>query len=234
MLFDPPLVPARFLKRYKRFFADFELETGKIVTAACANTGRMTGLLNEGARALIRPAANPDRKLKWDWLVVEADGTWVGCHTATPNTLGFQTVSDGQIPELAGYELVEKEKKYGEENSRIDLLLTDPSRPPCYVEIKNVHMMLEPGMASFPDAVTSRGLKHLRELTLEVEKGNRAVMLYIEQRNDCTAFRPAPEIDPAYAQGLKEAFNAGVEILAYSCHVSPEEISLGTPLEIKL
>lgn len=234
MLFDPPLQPAKFLRRYKRFFADFELPSGEIVTAACANTGRMTGLLNEGAPALISPANNPKRKLKWDWYVVEADGTWVGCHTATPNTLGFEAVSSGQIPELAGYATVEKEKKYGQENSRIDLLLTDPERPPCYVEIKNVHMMLEPGVASFPDAVTTRGLKHLRELEAEVVKGNRAVMLYIVQRNDCQSFRPAAEVDPDYAAGLKAAHAAGVEILIYSCHVSQTEIQLREPLTLNL
>ncbi len=234
MKFDPPLQPATFLRRYKRFFADFELPGGEVVTAACANTGRMTGLLNEGAPALISPANNPKRKLKWDWYVVEADDTWVGCHTATPNTLGFQSVSAGQIPQLAGYARVEKEKKYGQENSRIDLLLTDPERPTCYVEIKNVHMMLEPGVASFPDAVTTRGLKHLRELEAEVAKGNRAVMLYIIQRSDCQRFRPADEVDPDYAAGLRAAHTAGVEILAYSCHVCETEITLAHPLEITL
>lgn len=234
MQFDPPLIEAKFLKRYKRFFADFELPSGEVVTAACANTGRMTGLLNEGARALISPASNPKRKLKWDWLVVEADGTWIGCHTATPNTLGFAAVSEGQVPELRGYQTVEKEKKYGQENSRIDLLLTDPARPPCYVEIKNVHMMLEPGIASFPDAVTTRGLKHLRELEAEVAKGNRAVMFYIIQRSDCHTFTPAAHVDPAYANGLRQAHEVGVEILAYSCHVGTTEIRLADRLEIQI
>ena len=140
----------------------------------------------------------------------------------------------GEVPELADYATVEKEKKYGSENSRIDLLLTDPERPPCYVEIKNVHMRLEPGVASFPDAVTERGLKHLRELTAEVAKGNRAVMLYIIQRGDCRTFRPAHEVDPAYAAGLKAAADAGVEILAYSCHVSPQQITLADRLDISL
>jgi len=234
MDFDPPLIPARFLRRYKRFFADFELESGEVVTAACANTGRMSGLLTEGAPALIQSAANPKRKLKWDWLIVEADGTWVGCHTATPNTLGLAAVQAGEIEGLQGYATVQKEKKYGQENSRIDLLLTDPNRPPCYVEIKNVHMMLEPGVASFPDAVTTRGLKHLRELENEVAKGHRAVMLYIVQRGDCHTFRPAPEVDPAYAEGLKKAAEAGVEVMALSCEVTPHFIRLSDSLEIQL
>lgn len=234
MQFDPPLIPATFLQRYKRFFADFELANGEVVTAACANTGRMTGLLNVGAKALIQPADNPKRKLKWDWRVVEADGTWVGCHTAIPNALGFAAVCAGEIPELKDYATVEQEKKYGQENSRIDLLLTDPSRPPCYVEIKNVHMMTTPGIACFPDAVTARGLKHLRELAAEVAQGHRAVMLYIVQRGDCQRFTTAATVDPAYAQGLKQAHDAGVEILAYSCHVSTTEITLADRLEIQI
>ena len=234
MQFDPPLHPAIFLRRYKRFFADFELPSGQIVTAACANTGRMTGLLSPGARALIRPANNPNRKLKWDWLVVEADGTWVGCHTATPNALGFEAVSQGLIAPLSGYATVEREKKYGQENSRIDLRLSDQSRAPCFVEIKNVHMRLVPGVASFPDAITTRGLKHLRELSAEVIKGNRAVMLYLIQRDDCQVFTPADKIDPDYAAGLRAAKRAGVEILAYSCHVSPTQITLAHAVEISL
>ena len=234
MRFDPPLQPATFLRRYKRFFADFALPNGDLVTAACANTGRMTGLLNEGAPALIQPARNPDRKLKWDWLAVEADGSWVGCHTATPNALGFEALSAGRIPELVGYASVEKEKKYGQERSRIDLLLTDSHRPPCYVEIKNVHMRLEPGVASFPDAVTTRGLKHLRELRAERAKGHRAVLAFIVQRSDCQRFRAAAEVDPAYAAGLNAAYAEGVEILVYSCQVGASGIDLGPRLILDL
>ncbi len=230
MEFRPPLTEAVFLRRYKRFFADFELE-GQVVTAACANTGRMTGLLNQGARALIQPATNPKRKLAWDWFAVEADGTWVGCHTAVPNTLGFEAVQADAIPELRGYARVEKERKYGRENSRIDLLLTGPERPPCYVEIKNVHLVQEPGVASFPDAVTERGVKHLRELTAEVAAGHRAVMLYIVQRSDCQAFSPADAVDPAYGAGLRAAVQAGVEILVYSCHVSAVNVILTNRLD---
>ncbi len=230
MDFTPPLTEAVFLRRYKRFFADFELE-GQVVTSACANTGRMTGLLTPGARALIQPAANPKRKLAWDWVAVEADGTWVGCHTAVPNTLGFEAVRAEAIPELRGYARIEKERKYGQENSRIDLLLTDPARPPCYVEIKNVHLVQEPGVASFPDAVTARGLKHLRELRAEVAAGHRAVMLYIVQRGDCQAFSPADAVDPAYGAGLRAAAQAGVEILVYSCHVSADQITLASRLD---
>ena len=233
MQFDPALQKAKFLKRYKRFFADFDLN-GEVVTAACANTGRMLGILNEGATAYIQAVDNPKRKLKWDWWIVEADGVLVGSHTGLPNPLGFQAVSDGLIPELAGYDLVEKERKYGDENSRIDLLLTSESKPPCYVEIKNVHMRDESGLAAFPDSVTERGLKHLRELTREVEKGNRAVMLYIIQRDDVSALRPCDEIDPAYGKGLRDAAAAGVEILAYTCHVSVEEITLARSTPVKL
>ena len=194
-----------------------------MVTAACANTGRMLGILNEGATAYIQPVDNPKRKLKWDWWVVEADGTLVGCHTGLPNTLGYRAVSDGHIPELKGYDLIEREKKYGDENSRIDLLLTAEGKPPCYVEIKNVHMRDGTGLAAFPDSVTDRGLKHLRELAREAAKGHRAVMFYIIQRDDVSGLRPCDEIDPAYAAGLREAVKAGVEVLAYTCHVSPKK-----------
>ena len=233
MKFDPPLIEAKFLRRYKRFFADFELE-GEVVTAACANTGRMLGILNEGARAFIQRVDNPKRKLKWDWWIVEADGVLIGSHTGLPNPLGFRAVSDGLIPELAGYDLVERERKYGDENSRIDLLLTAAGKAPCFVEIKNVHLRDAAGLAAFPDSVTVRGLKHLRELTREVEKGNRAVMLYIIQRDDVTALRPYDEIDPAYGQGLRDAVAAGVEVLAYTCHVSVEEITLARSIPVKI
>ena len=233
MKFEQTLVPGRLIKRYKRFLADVELENGDVVTAHCMNSGSMMGLKEPGNPVWISPATNPKAKLDWKWELVEVAGARVGINTGHPNKLAEEAIRAQIIPELSGYGSIRREVKYGQ-NSRIDLLLEDhASAPMAYVEVKNVTLCRGNG-AEFPDAVTARGTKHLRELAIVAQDGARGVMLYIAQRDDCTHFSIAADIDPAYASALKDAMSAGVEVLAYSCTLDPTEIRIKRPMELNL
>jgi len=232
MRFPDPLIAGHLARRYKRFMADVALETGETVTAHCANPGSMMGLTEPGSAVWLSPARNPARKLKYTWELVEAGGHLVGINTAHPNGLVEEAIHAGAIPELAGYETMRREVRYGR-NSRIDILLEDPDRPPCYVEVKNVHLKRNGG-AEFPDSVTARGAKHLVELGDRVEAGERAVMVYLVQRADCATFRIAGDIDPAYDAALGEARRRRVELLCYACRVAVDGIDVAAPLEIDL
>ncbi|MEM8755904.1 MAG: DNA/RNA nuclease SfsA, partial [Pseudomonadota bacterium] len=204
MEFARPLVPGRLIRRYNRFLADIELESGGVVTAHCPNPGSMMGLKAPGLRVWLEPNDDPKKKLRYGWRLVELphdelhDGGWAGIDTATPNRVVAEALADGAIEELTGYADVRPEVKYGT-RSRVDFLLTDPGRADCYVEVKNVHLRRTEDWAEFPDSVTSRGAKHLDELSRVVEGGGRAVMLYIIQRDDCARLRLAADLDPAYA-----------------------------------
>lgn len=228
MLFPAPLIPGRLVRRYKRFLADVTLDTGETITAHCANPGAMLGLTPPEARVLLSKSPDPKRKLSHSWELVEADfGTgpqWVGINTAHPNRIAEEAVAAGRIAELAGYATIRREVAYGV-NSRIDLLLEGPGRPPCYVEIKNVHLMRRPGLAEFPDSVTTRGAKHLREMAEMVTAGHRAVMLYIIQMR-ADHFALAADIDPGYARAFAEARARGVEATAYQCRIDETGITL--------
>ena len=233
MKFHAPLVKGTLVKRYKRFMADVTLEDGTVVTAHCANSGSMLSVNEPGAEVWISPAANPDRKLKWTWELIRIGDTLVGINTALPNAIVAEAIEAGKIPELAGYESLRREVKYGK-NSRIDILLEDPEKGLCYVEIKNVTMRrdLDGGPLEFPDGVTSRGAKHLIELADMVADGHRAVMLYLVQREDGDRFEVAADIDPTYAEGLVEAKKKGIEALCYRCSVTPEEITVSEPVPV--
>lgn len=189
----------------------------------------MLGVAPEGATVWLEPSSNPKRKLLWSWRLVEIDGALVGIDTSHPNVLAEEAVKAARIPELSGYATLRREVKYGQ-NSRIDLLLESPDRPPAYVEVKNVHLMREPGLAEFPDCVTARGAKHLRELADMVAQGARAVMLFIVQRTDCDRFALAADLDPAYAQAFATARDAGVEALVWACDVRTTGIDAVRPL----
>lgn len=230
--FDPPLLEARLVRRYKRFLADIEMPDGEIVVAHCANPGSMLGCNKPGSKVYLSPNTNPKAKLAWRWEMIEVDGYLVGINTAHPNRLAEMAIGAGLIPELAGYDNIRREVPYGEA-SRIDLLLQGEGRPPAYVEIKNVSLRVG-DEARFPDSVTARGTKHLHELMAVAAAGERAVMLFLVQRGDCAAFRPAWEIDPKYAAALSEAHHAGVEILVRACHLSPDAIALGGALPLYL
>lgn len=237
MKFASPLLRGRLRKRYKRFLADITLDDGREITAHCANPGSMMGVAPEGAPAWVSEHHGKGRKLPYSWELVEVDDTLVAINTSNPNKIAHEAVEKGMIPELAGYADIRREVKYGQ-SSRIDLLLEGGrgkrADQPCYVEIKNVHLMREAGLAEFPDSVTTRGAKHLRELSGMVENGARAVMLYVVQRSDCARFAPAADLDPAYAEALSQAVQAGVETLCYDCEITTNEVVLRKALEIKL
>lgn len=232
LAFDPPLVRGRLVRRYKRFLADVVLETGEAVTAACPNTGSMLGLAEPGSVVWLSISDSPLRKLRHTWELLELENrALVGINTGRPNRIVEAAVAAGLVPELAGYDRIRREVRYGE-RSRVDLLLEAEGRPPCYVEIKNVHLSRRPGLAEFPDCVTARGARHLAELAAVAASGARAVMFYFVQRDDAKAFALAQEIDPAYGAAHAAASAAGVESIAYCCRLTPETISLDRQLPI--
>jgi sugar fermentation stimulation protein A len=231
--FPDPLIRGRLLRRYKRFLSDIELDNGEIVVAHCANPGSMTGLKDTGAPVWLSPSRNPKRKLKYSWELIQVDGHMVGINTAWPNRIVEEAVTAQMVPELAGYPSLRREVPYGR-NSRIDLLLEAADRPPCYLEVKNVHLRRTAGLAEFPDSVTKRGAKHLRELSEMADRGARAVMFFLVQRGDCTSFQVAADIDPDYDRALHAALDHGVEVLCYSCRVGEEAIELDRPLPVTI
>jgi sugar fermentation stimulation protein A len=237
MRFPDPLIRGRFIKRYKRFLTDVELQNGKVVVAHCANSGSMLSVNDPGAEVWISPAKNPDRKLRYTWEIIRIGQTLVGVNTSHHNTIGADAVAKGKIPELKGYDTIKREVKYGN-NSRIDLLLkrNDPNNDiNCYVEIKSVTMKRDRSRnapVEFPDAVTTRGTKHLVELSNMVKEGHRAVMLYLVQRTDSPAFSIAGDIDPNYERGLAKAIEAGVEVLCYACRVTRQGINIEKPVPL--
>ena len=237
MRFPRPLIPGRLQRRYKRFLADVELADG-VVTAHCPNPGTMLGLNTPGLPAWLSRQDGAARKLPYTLELVQVESGLVGIHTGLPNTLVAEAVAAGAIPELAGYERTRREVRYGTA-SRVDLLLeAGDGRPPCYVEVKNVHLRrpagAHPAAAEFPDCVTARGAKHLAELTAMVRGGARAVMVFVVQRADCDHFRVAGDIDPTYLRCLHEAVSAGVEAICYACRVSTEAIEVDRPLPVVL
>ncbi|GAA0594850.1 DNA/RNA nuclease SfsA [Caenispirillum bisanense] len=232
MNFKTPLIRGTLVKRYKRFLADVVLADGTLVTAHTANSGSMMGCCEPGSEVWLSPADNPDRKLKWTWELVRVGDGLVGINTSWPNALVAEACAAGLIPELAGYDTVRREVKYGK-NSRIDVLLEKADGSRCYVEVKNVTLARD-GHAEFPDAVTARGAKHLVEMTDMVAEGHRAVMVYLVQREDCHAFRVAADIDPAYRDALALALSRGVEAVCWACTLTPEGISVARPLPLRL
>lgn len=231
MKFDPPLISATLLKRYKRFLADVRFDDGTETTAHCANPGSMMGLAEPGSMVWLSKSDNPKRKLAWSWELVDDRTSLVGVHTGKANALVEGAINAGHIPELTGYKSLRREVKYGE-NSRIDLLLEDPARPTTYVEVKSVTLSRTKGLAEFPDSKTARGAKHMAELAEMAKQGHRAVIFFLVQRSDCKSMQPAADIDPKYAQSLATALTAGVEVLCYSCRLTPDEITLDHRLEV--
>lgn len=228
----PPLIPGRLIKRYKRFLADIELEDGSVITAHCPNSGSMLGCNRPGSPVMLSLSPNRNRKLAHTWELVQVDGFWVGLNTMLPNRLAEEAILDGTIAELQGYRQLRREVPYGSERSRIDILL-EGAAGRCFVEVKNV-TLVEGGLALFPDAVTERGQKHLRELMEVVRNGGRGVILFTVQRGDGAAVAPADTIDPVYGRLLREAVAQGVEALAYRALVTPHDIRLTERLAVRL
>jgi len=235
MNFSTPLLAGTLLRRYKRFLADVRLDDGTEITAHTANTGSMRGCCEPGSRVWLSDSGNPERKYRLSWELVQPDGgPIIGINTSLSNRLVREAVESGVIRELQGYGRIRAEVRYGRENSRIDLLLEDHAeRPDCYLEVKNVTLK-EGGAALFPDAVSTRGTKHLRELMHVVGDGGRAALCFCVQRGDVESMRPADAIDPEYGHILREAAAAGVEVLAYRAEVNPQGIELLTPLPVRL
>jgi sugar fermentation stimulation protein A len=234
MRFQTQLVPARLIRRYKRFLADCTLEDGTEVTAHCANPGSMMGLAEPGMKIWLEPNDDPKKKLNYGWRLVDhEDGHFTGVDTSVPNRALRSALAARQIGPLAAYGTVRAEVKYGT-NSRIDFLLSEAGLPDAYVEVKSVTLNRQPGLAEFPDSVTARGAKHLAELTRMVEDGHRAVMLYLVQRTDCTRFTLAHDIDPAYAGAYSMAVRTGVETLCIGTHITPQAITIGQPLAVDM
>ncbi len=229
MNFPARIQKGKLIKRYKRFLADIDLN-GEIITAHCANSGSMMGVKDEGSAVWVTAAQNPNRKLKWDWQVIEIGGAKACINTALPNSIVEEAILAGDIADLSGYASLRREVKYGQ-NSRIDILLEDEDRPKCYVEIKNVTLSRTAGLAEFPDSPTARGTKHLRELADMAREGHRAVMFYLVNRDDCSSFKLADDIDPHYAAEYVHAKSVGMEILVYSTDIKVNSITLDKSLK---
>lgn len=251
MRFEAQLHQGRFLRRYKRFFVDVVLDDGRVVTAHCPNTGRLTGCLVEGAPVLLEPASSPTRKLAWTWKMIRLGRRWVGVDTSIANRLVEEALVAGRIPALAGYARVHREVPYGPAGrSRVDLVLSRGGRASpvagrlgfigderVHVEVKNTTLVLPDRagrVAAFPDAVTARGTKHLEDLSAVVGAGGRAAMVFCTQRSDCTRFAPADEVDPVYGGALRDAIRAGVEAYALGARIGPRQITLTRALPIDL
>ncbi|MDJ0638322.1 MAG: DNA/RNA nuclease SfsA [Paracoccaceae bacterium] len=233
MRFQTPLVPARLIRRYKRFLADLTLEaTGQEVVAHCPNPGSMMGLAEPGMRVWLEPNDDPKKKLKFGWRLVELeDAHLAGIDTAVPNRVVKEALQKRAVPELAAYETVKAEVKYSK-NSRVDFLLTQAGLPDVYVEVKNVHLRRTGTLAEFPDCVTERGAKHLGDLSDMVAEGHRAVMFYLVQRTDCSTFKLARDLDPSYGAAFDAATSNGVEAIAYGTRISHEAIVLGPKVDV--
>lgn len=236
MKFAKPLIETVLERRYKRFLADVRLPDGAVITVHCPNPGAMMGLTAHGSPAWISDSGNPKRKLRHTLELVEVESsegpTLVGINTNLPNRLAEEAITDGRLPSLAGYSQLRREVRYGE-NSRIDILLEKDGAPPCYVEVKNVHLVRQAGLHEFPDCKTERGAKHLREMSTMVKNGARAVMLYVVQRADGDRFSLARDLDPGYATAFDAAMEAGVEALAIRCHITPTEIVAREPIPLE-
>ncbi|MBV1902815.1 MAG: DNA/RNA nuclease SfsA [Marinosulfonomonas sp.] len=232
MRFQTTLVPGRLLRRYKRFLADVTLEDGREVVAHCANPGAMTGLNEAGMRVWLEPNDDPKKKLRFGWRLLELPNDhWAGIDTSVPNRVVREALDNKKIAALADYPNIRPEVKYGQ-SSRIDFLLTGTGLPDAYLEVKNVHLSRKVGLAEFPDSKTLRGAKHLRELADMRAQGHRAIMLYLVQRTDCTRFRLADDVDPAYAAAFDLATNAGVEVLCYDTEISTAGVEFGRQVEV--
>ena len=235
MRFPSPLIPATLIRRYKRFLADVTLASGEEITAHVANPGSMIGLAAPGSLVWLSKSPSATRKLPYSWELVEVDfGTGpelVGVNTGHPNLLVAEALAAKTIPDLRCYPSVRREVKYGT-NSRIDFLLEQEGQPPCYVEIKNVHLMRSPGLAEFPDCVTARGAKHLDELGAMVAQGASALMLYVIQIGSAKRFSLARDIDPGYGVTFDRAREMGVGAAAWTCAISREGIEIAAPVPI--
>ncbi|MGH7888522.1 MAG: DNA/RNA nuclease SfsA [Candidatus Binatia bacterium] len=231
MRFKSRLIRGTLIQRYKRFLADVRLANGEIVTAHCTNTGSMMGCKEPGSAVYLSRSDNENRKLPYTWELIQIGRIWVGINTMHPNKLVPEAVAAGVITELSGYPTIRREVKVSA-HSRLDLCL-EGGNGNCFVEVKNVTLAVN-GVAAFPDAVSERGTKHLKELMRFKRQGHRAAIVFVIQRGDCDSFRPADEIDAEYGRSLRRAIKTGVEVLPYRAKVTPKEIVLTNRIATKL
>ena len=231
MIFQSELMRGTLVQRYKRFLADVRLDSGEVITAHCTNTGSMMGCKKPGSLVYVSRSSNGNRKLAYTWELIRSRRAWVGINTLHPNRLVAEAIRSGVIQELCGYDSVRREVRVSR-RSRLDLCL-DGSDGCCFVEVKNVTLVFGRA-AAFPDAVSERATKHLKELMRLKHKGHGAAVVFVIQRGDCDYFRPADEIDPDYGRWLRRAAKAGVQVLAYVAKVTPKEIVLTKRIDAKL
>jgi len=231
--YESPLVEGVLLRRRVRFFADVRLEDGSEVTALCANTGSLRGVIEPGQRVRLSRAANPDRRLRFTWEQARVGRAWVGVNTAIPNPAVEEALRSGRVPLQRGRTRVRREVPFGRENSRVDFVLEGAGLPPLALEVKNVSMA-EGDRALFPDSVTERGRKHLRELAAEVRAGREGAVLFFVHRSDCASFAPADAVDPAYGRALRWAARQGVRLAAHAVLMDARGVRLGPEIPVDL
>ena len=235
MHFPTPLIPATLIKRYKRFLADVVLADGSEITAHVANPGSMLGIMQPGSRVWLSKSESATRKLPYSWELIEVDfgsgSELIGVNTSHPNKLVAEALEHGRIIGLEGYPRLRREVRYGGA-SRVDFLLEGDGRPACFLEVKNVHMMRQPGRAEFPDAVTERGARHLDELAREARAGARSVLLFLVQIGSAGSVALARDIDPAYGEAFDRARAAGVEVMALRCRISTDGIEVESAVPV--
>lgn len=233
MRFQTPLEPARLIRRYKRFLADIQLPDGTEAVAHCPNPGSMMGLATPGTRIWVEPNTDPRKKLKWGWRLVEHEsGDFTCVDTGLANRVVKEALIAGEIAEFTTYDTILPEQRY-DGKSRIDFLLRHAGLPDVYLEVKSVTLSRTPGLAEFPDSVTTRGARHLGALARMVQQGHRAVLLYLVGRTDAQSVTVAADIDPAYAKAFTDARAAGVKVLAYGTRIAPQGATLGAGLPLE-
>lgn len=232
MRFSSKLLPGKFLRRYKRFFVDVELDDGSIVTAHCANSGRMTSCYSPNGRVWLSREDDPQRKLKYTWQLSKVGQARICVHSVLANRLTREAIEAGIIGELVGYRHIAMEPRM-DAQTRFDLLLSRGTER-CFVEVKSATLSLGDGRIAFPDAVSTRASKHLRELVKQAENGHRAVIFFCANRTDAQTVEPADPIDPEYGQALRWALSRGVEALAYRAAISTREIALTTRIPVNV
>jgi sugar fermentation stimulation protein A len=230
--FDPPLVPATLLRRYKRFLADVRFDDGAEAVAHVPNSGAMLGVSDPGARVWLSPAL-PGRKLDWTLRFVETPTGWAGVDTMIPNRLVKAALTARALAPFAAYPSVRPEVRFGAA-SRVDFLLEAPGAPPLYLEVKNCHLSRKAGLAEFPDCVAARSAKHMAELADMVTEGADAAVLFVVQRNDCERFTPAADLDPGFAAAARSAQASGVRFYAFDCVMTPEAITFRREIPVDL
>ena len=231
MIFKDKLISGHFIKRYKRFFVDVKIGNN-IVTAHCPNTGSMMGLLEEGNKVWLSKSENPNRKLKFTLQIIKVKKTKVGINTHLTNKIVLDSLQSKEIKDFKNISLIKREVKFGE-NTRFDFLIINKSKK-IFIEVKNVTLSRKKGIAEFPDAITSRGSKHIKELLKAKKKGYDIYLFYVVQRDDCAKFELAKDIDPEYCELLKKAVKKKLKILCFNCKFSTKGIKLNREINIKI